>query len=341
MSDQPELRQNVVSNEWVLIAPGRRRRPQQFAKSVDDKPTALKNCPFEDPQVSNQVDPLTWYSKRGKEDRAISKKDWMLQVIPNKFPAVMKHVGRTCPSPFPYGLYKHMAGVGFHEIVIPRAHSKFLWDMTAREAERVIQAYQDRVLYHRNEACLEYIFIFHNHGSRAGASVWHPHSQIIALPIVPPNVQRSISGAKLYHHEHKKCVHCEMNKWELQQKDRVIYKNKDFLVIAPYASRLAFEIRITPLRHDARFENITPAERLSLADALTTALKKLKKALKKPAYNFFVHTAPISKNGDYDFYHWHLEIYPKTSHFAGVELGTGVEVVAIAPEEAAAYLRKM
>ena len=341
MNDKPELRQNIVSKEWILVAPGRRRRPGQFSSTGKDKPTPVTKCPFEDPQKTNEVDPLIWYSRKGAEHRFIQKRDWLLQVIPNRYPAVEAHRGKTCPVPRSMGIYRSMQGVGLHEIVIPRSHTKFLADMTDREAELIIRAYQDRILYHRDEQCLAYIFIFHNHGSRAGASVWHPHSQILALPIIPPDIQRSLSGSKLYMLEHKKCAHCEVIRHELKTGERIIYKNKHFIVIAPFASQVNFEIRIFPILHRGRFEDISSEERLLLASALVTVLRKLKKGLKNPAYNFFIHTAPILEDREYDYYHWHLEIFPKTSHLASVEHGTGVEILTVVPEEAAAYLRKI
>ncbi len=339
MIDKPELRRDLVNSDWVLVAPGRRRRPQQFAKSAKDVPVPKKDCPFEDPQKAGNGEALLWYTK-SSEGSGQPPRDWALQVVKNKFPAVMRHAGRSCPVPLREGLYEKMAGVGFHEVLITRSHTRFLADMNTEEVERVVRAYQDRILWHKSEKCLEYIFVFHNHGRAAGASVWHPHSQIIALPIIPPDVRRSLSGAKLYWNEHKKCVHCEVVRQEITKKERIIYQNKGFVVLAPFASHTAFEVRIFPLKHQARFEDSNTESLKYFADALSGTLKKLKRALKNPAYNFFIHTAPI-EGGDYSYYHWHVEILPKTSTFAGVELGTGVEVLAISPEEAAAYLRKV
>lgn len=337
--DVPELRQDVVSGEWILVAPARRKRPQQTGK-IKEISTPRSLCPFEDPLITNSNgDPLAWYSSRGKENGSI-KKNWILQVIKNKYPALAEYSREACPSHESAGPYKKIAGVGSHEVVIPRSHTKFLWDMTPKEAETIIAAYQDRFQYHAEGACLEYIFIFHNHGRAAGASVWHPHSQLIALPIIPPDVRRSIRGSELYFHENNKCAHCEIITWERTQKERIIYQNKAFIVIAPFASRIAFEVRIFPLAHAPRFERMTPEERAYCADALVTTLKKIKKALRKPAFNFFIHTAPI-KGNNFEFYHWHLEILPKTSIFAGVELGTGIEVLGVPPEEAATLLRRV
>ncbi len=333
----PELRQDIVSSEWILVAPSRRHRPNYFI-TQKEKPAAKSACPFEDPQKSGNSFPISWYSKNGLERSTVTS-NWLLQVIPNKFPAVVLHSG-ACPHALPYGLYHHMAGVGFHEVLVYRSHSKFLADMSPPEAEFVIRAYQDRFLAHKKEKCLEYIFIFHNHGSAAGASVWHPHSQIIALPIVPPDVARSLRGAGDYWGKHHTCVHCKIISWELSKKERIIYRNKKFVAIAPFASHVSFEMRIFPLRHTARFEEVRADDRLLFADALVSTLRKLKRVLRNPPYNFFIHTAPLGQ-GNFDYYHWHLEILPKTSHLAGVELGTGVEVVSMPPEAAAAYLRKV
>ena len=232
-----------------------------------------------------------------------------------------------------------MQGIGAHEVVVPRSHSKFISQMSPKEVELIIRAYQDRFLAHVKDTCTRYVLIFHNHGAAAGASIWHPHSQIIALPIIPPDLYRSVSGSKRYHIEYGQCVHCQMVRIELQKKDRFIYRNKGFAVIAPFASRVSFEMRIFPIRHKAYFQNITPQERLLLADALVVALGSMRKVLKDPAFNFFIHTAPVVR-GKFDFYHWHLEILPKTAHLAGVELGSGIEVVSVAPERAASLLRK-
>ena len=335
MIDKPELRQDVVSGDWVLVAPGRRRRPQEFVSGNHAPQTPKSQCPFEDPQKADNGEPLLWYS-RTTGGRGPVGRDWVLQVVENKYPAVARHTG-SCPVPLPRGLYQEMEGIGFHEIVIPRSHTKFLADMTADEAELIVRAYQERIVHYSKEACLAYALVFHNHGDMAGASVWHPHSQIIALPIIPPDVRRSLDGARRFWQGSRQCVHCNIIKWEKSEKERLVYSNSEFIVIAPFASHVNFEVRIFPIKHSSRFEEITRESRLLFADALTTVLRRLKKVLKNPAYNFFIHTAPIER-GEFDYYHWHLEILPKTSHLAGVELGTGVEVITMPPEEAAKFL---
>jgi UDPglucose--hexose-1-phosphate uridylyltransferase len=231
-----------------------------------------------------------------------------------------------------------MPGNGFHEIIITRDHKKHLAIMPTENVVEVIKAYQERYLALMNYDFINYIFIFHNHGKEAGASIPHPHTQLVAMPILPADVKRSLEGAKNYQDEYKKCAHCEMIAWEKEEK-RLIFQNEYFIVFAPFVPRVNFELRIYPHQHLSNFEKITETERKYLAEALQKALYSLYKGLKNPAYNFFIHTAPCDGK-DYNYYHWHIEILPKTNTWAGLELGTGVEVLTIKPEEVAKFLRE-
>ena len=336
----PELRQDLISGDWILLAKGRRLRPHELQYTRITKAPPKSSCPFEDPQKSTNGPPLLWFGNpsRGASAKGAAFKDWFLQIVRNKYPAVSYHM-KKCPLLLRDGIYTKMSGMGFHEVIITRPHARSFSHLSIKEAELVVRAYQERILTLLKEKCLKYILIFQNHGVEAGASVFHPHSQLLALPIIPPDVGRSLDGARRFYHRHRKCVHCLMINQELKQKTRVVYKNKSFVVLAPYTSRTSFELRIFPLRHQARFETISAADRVFCADALIAALRKLYKGLKNPPYNFFIHTAPVERR-HFEHYHWHIEILPKTSKLAGVELGTGIEIIAISPEEAAAYLRK-
>ena len=211
--------------------------------------------------------------------------------------------------------------------------------MTKSEIELIIEAYQSRFQALSAELCVDYILIIHNHGSRAGATVPHPHSQIFAIPIIPPDVRRSLDGSRKYFQENKKCVHCAILKSELKEKNRIIYQNKHFVVLAPYASRVSYEIRIFPKFHEPRFEAIDQTQRNDLADTLKIILSEIFKTLQNPDYNMFIHTAP-PKERNVEHYHWHLEILPRLATWGGLELGAGIDVVKISPEETAKLLRK-
>lgn len=324
-----EIRQDLVSGDWVVIAIGRAKRPHDFLKqkrSLFAQPQ--KTCPFE----KLHEDALSVYSLDGGR----GKENWRVEVIPNKYPAFGKGV---CSLFHRVGPYQWTEGVGFHEVVVTRDHERSIAEMSDQEVELILRAYQDRYLAIRKDECVEYISILHNHGRLSGATISHPHSQIVAIPVIPPDVGRSIRGSASYFHEHKSCIHCLMLKYELKSKERVICENEGFAVLAPFASKTAFEVRIFPKKHHPHFEDIEAGERMYMAEALRVSLAKLFKGLKNPDYNFFLHTAPTGDSQEFHHYHWHLEILPKTTIWGGFEIGTGIEISAISPEAAAKFLR--
>lgn len=326
-----ELRQDVVSGEWVVIATGRAKRPHDFLREKRAPfLQARSGCPFE----RLHPDALSVYSCDGASQR----ENWWVEVIPNKYPAFGRGV---CSLSRRSGPYQWSDGVGAHEIVVTRDHERSIAKMSDKEAELVIRSYQDRYLALKVDECAEYIAIFHNHGRQSGATLTHPHSQIIAIPVIPPDVGRSLRGSATYFHKNKSCVHCAILRYEVRSRDRIIYENDSFVVLAPFASKTAFETRIFPKKHAPYFESMSHAERLGLANALRTALAKLFKGLKNPDYNFFLHTAPTGDAKEFHHYHWHFEILPKTAIWAGFEIGTGIEISSIAPESAAEFLRKI
>ena len=186
---------------------------------------------------------------------------------------------------------------------------------------------------------MEYILIIHNHGSEAGASVPHPHSQMFAIPLIPPDVSRSIKGSQRYFYENKHCVHCDMIHWDLKEKKRIIFENKCFVALNPYASKVSFETRIYPKIHESMFEVIDIEQRQYLAETMQFVFSKFNKNLKNPDYNMVIHTSPPKLSAT-RHYHWHVEILPRIGIWGGLELGAGIDVVKIPPEEAAKILKK-
>lgn len=332
-----ELRKDPVSGEWVVIAAGRAFRPHEV-KSQKPKRISRTACPFEDPQRTGHGKPLLMFDARGKQVRygAPGAGEWFLQIIPNKFPIV---AGAKCGIERHRGIFTMQPAAGFHEVVVYRDHDRDPSQFTAQELSIMLLGYQERYRMLSAEDCAEYILIFHNHGPAAGASLYHPHSQIVALPVIPPDVARSIAGSREYRKAHGACVHCAMIAGEKKEKKRIVYENDDMIVFCPYASKVSFETRIFPKRHEYAFEHIEAFQRESLADALGAALRKINRVLKSPSYNFFIHTSPTQPKY-FAHYHWHVEILPRTSIWAGVELGTGIEVVAVPPEDAARHLRR-
>ncbi|KKR74653.1 MAG: Galactose-1-phosphate uridylyltransferase [Candidatus Giovannonibacteria bacterium GW2011_GWA2_44_13b] len=327
-----EFRKDLVSGDWVLISSTFQKKPVFFTRA-DTRPLPKSKCPFEDPQKAGHNEILMWLPRYGKNDF----KNWWLQVLKNRFPVI--DTNKVCSPIYKKDNFEFTPGNGFQELVIMRDHQKPFGIMNKEEIELVLEAYTIR--YHALclEPCVEYILILHNSGLRAGASVPHPHSQIFAIPIIPPDVSRSLVGSANYYRKNKRCVHCDMLKWETNKKDRIIYQNDSFMALAPYASKAAYEVRIFPKKHEARFEMIDRKQKSDLAEAMRKVFGRIYRNLKNPDYNFFIHTAPPKESGK-SHYHWHIEILPRVAVWGGLELGAGIEVVKISPEETAKLLRK-
>lgn len=325
-----ELRQDLVSLDWVAIATGRAKRPHAFVAQKKFVHDDIVICPFEDLKKSGNEKPLLTYRRNH---------NWSLAVIPNKYPAFTDG-SQLCPAPVAVGPHHVMEGTGFHEVFVLRDHYKQPAELPLFAVQELLRAYKERYLALQDKGCVNFISIFHNHGREAGASLTHPHSQLIATPIIPPDVHRSLEGSERFYLGERKCIHCVMLDFERKAKTRVVFENACMVVLAPYASHAAFELRIFPRAHQPHFEAMSPKEERCAAEALKVTLWKLFRGLKNPAYNYFIHTAP-TKSHAYDHYHWHIEIIPKSQIWAGFEIGTGIEISTITPEKAAKFLRSI
>ncbi|MBI4122764.1 MAG: galactose-1-phosphate uridylyltransferase [Parcubacteria group bacterium] len=327
-----ELRLDPVSQDWVLIATGRARRPETFQKdarvSVEDSASA---CPFE--KLDEQEKPTAIFLN-GKQVGQGSA--WSTIAIPNKYPAFSPIAS---PHTSIIGPYQTMEGVGFHEVIITKDHTRDIPEFSLSETKELIDVYQERYLSLMKKEFVDYISIFKNKGKAAGATIAHPHSQLIATPVIAADIQRSLRGSKQYFVTYNTCVHCSMLEWDLKEKKRIVFENDAFVVLCPFASRVAFEVRVYPKAHLSYFEQIIERQKEQFSEVLLVAMKKLSRALNNPDYNYFIHTAPVDE-GKHMYYHWHLEIFPKTSTWAGFEISTGIEISTIEPEQAAAFLRK-
>jgi UDPglucose--hexose-1-phosphate uridylyltransferase len=223
--------------------------------------------------------------------------------------------------------------------VVTRDHKKSIARFSIAEVKELVDVYQARYLNLMEKPFVNYVSIFHNHGEAAGASIAHPHSQIITTPLIDIDIKRALLNSRRYFKTHKKCIYCQMNNWERKVKKRVVFENRDFLAVCPFASKVAFQVIISPKKHLSYFEKITEEEKWQLAESFQTVFKKLYKGLKDPAYNFYLHTAPCDGK-KYNCYHWHWTVLPKTAIWAGFEIGTRMEISTIEPEKAAEYLRK-
>lgn len=327
-----ELRQDIVTGDWVVIATGRAKRPEDFSKSEysTQKLSAdldVDDCLFCDPAGSGQEKDVLIYLK--------SDGDWTLQVFPNKYPAFSR--GKV-PRSLEEGPYFAMTGTGYHEVIVTKDHHKHLPDLEIVEVAEVIDAFQDRYLDLMKKKSVNYITIFHNFGKEAGASIAHPHSQLIAIPVISPYIKQELDGAEIYYKSLRKCVYCEMAEYEKKVEKRIVAENDGFIAFCPFASRSAFEIWVMPKKHSPYFERINDEDKVKLGEVLKKSLTAIKGTINNPPYNFYIHTSPCDGK-DYRHYHWHIEILPHTSTWAGFELETGIEISMIQPEESAKALR--
>jgi UDPglucose--hexose-1-phosphate uridylyltransferase len=323
-----EFRQNLVSGEWVLYATGRKH---SFRKSDDTGVLKeKKDCPFEDLNTSNH-DILWSYP---------DKNNWFATVIKNKFPAVRQNL---CTTEKDFGPFKTFDAVGDHEVIVYRDHDKGIYDFSVEDLANMAKVYRKRYDEISEKAeCTKYVMMFHNHGRAAGASVYHPHSQIITTPILPPGVARSINGSLQYYKEHKKRVYSELLQWEQKERTRIVYENEYFIVFCPYVSKYPYEMRLFSKESHAHFNQMPEKYDSFFGDAFHTALQKLKITLDSPPFNMFIHTAPVATAfgiHSHEFYHWHLEIVPHLKTDAGFEIGTGIEVNIMDPDVSAEELR--
>jgi len=332
-----ELRQDLVSGDWVLFATG---RAKGHIKKENKFYQPKEKCPFEDLLASGNEKPVMVFNNGEKSDlENFISGQWSTVVVPNKSPAVKFS---TNPSVIKRGPFNTMLAVGFHDLVITRDHDKNFSNFTTEETSEVLTIYRDRYREIAQQDYDKYILIFHNHGLAAGGTVYHNHSQILSTPVLPPEIFGSIAGAENYYRKHKKKVHEVMLEWEIGEKKRIIYENEEFICLCPFVSRTPYETRIFPKKYNPHFESISDNQIPLLAQALNNILKKMDKALDDPDFNFYIHTAPSENNpqSDNEFYHWHIEIVPRLSVVGGLELGTDLYLNVIDPDDAADLFRK-
>lgn len=324
---ESELRQDIITGDWVVIATGRAKRPHEFVQ-VERVEVNDTHDPFAHPEESGQEKDILVYRR--------SDGEWSLRVFPNKYPAFSR--GKVAKE-MSEGPYFAMTGVGYHEVVVTRDPKKSLALLPVWQVAEVFDAYQERYLDLMNKKSVHYIQIFHNHGKEAGASIAHPHSQLMAVPVVSSYISLDLSGAEQYYRRNKQKVFSVITDFESESKKRVLYENEHFIVFCPFASRVAFETWVVGKRPNPYFERITDEEKFALAEAMQKALHSIYKGLGDPSYNFYIHTAPCDGK-EYPHYQWHVEILPHTATWAGFELSTGIEISTIQPEVAAEYLRE-
>jgi UDPglucose--hexose-1-phosphate uridylyltransferase len=337
-----ELRHDPLSKRWVIIAGERSRRPEDFAADGDASQDG-GFCPF--CPGSEDKTPLEIAARR-PSGGAANGPGWTVRVIPNKYPALSIEGDLARQG---VGLYDKMRGVGAHEVVVETPHHALhMGDMEVSQLEEVLTLSQDRVRDLGRDARFKYVLLFKNHGLAAGATLAHPHMQIIATPVTPRAIAVELDSAREHFHLKERCIFCDMIEQEIQARERMVSLDEHFAVVAPFASRFPFELLVIPRAHNHAFTDESKATVAALARTLKETLARLKSVLRDPPFNFVLHAAPNTETTvkrrhywdtlAFDF-HWHIEILPRLTRVAGFEWGTGFYVNPTAPEEAAAFLR--
>lgn len=333
----PELRKDPVVDRWVIIATERASRPVDFHPDrAQPKPSG--SCPFCPGAEDKTPREILALAQPARGALPAGARDWELRVVPNKYPALMIEGAIDRAGE---GLYDKMNGVGAHEVIIDsRRHDADLGRLPTEAGERLLYAIRERMLDLAKDRRFRYVMAFKNHGIAAGASQPHPHTQLIALPIVPVAITEELDGAARHFAAKERCIYCDFVRQELADGRRVIHQNADAIVLAPFASRFPFETWIVPRLHGARFEQAPLTSLAGVADAIRIALAKLGAALEDPPFNLVLHTAPLG-DGPLPHYHWYVEIVPTLTKVAGFELGSGCSINPTPPEDAAAFLREI
>lgn len=364
-----ELRHDWLCDRWVIIAPRRTDRPDDFAPTCDPMNFARGHqdkCPFCRGHENETPPPLAVYWASGpsnQQSHSHQPGQWLVRVVPNKFPAVcgvhtLKFAGVTSGADWNQildgepdecaqaaaskpgiDLFRAKHIVGSHEVIIESPlHLCSLTELDEQTAATIFRAYRDRL--HHWSQCPEitYAVIFKNVGQDAGASLVHTHSQLIATNVLPPDIRRAIERMELYYETEHNCLFCRMLADELEENVRIVAETKDFVAFCPFASRLPSLVTVVPRQHQSSFEEMSDDCVEQLAWLVHSLVRSIEVCYPQAAYNYLVHTAPRGKRNS-PAYHWRMEIFPRLTRVAGFEWGCDCFINPLPPEVAARRLR--
>jgi UDPglucose--hexose-1-phosphate uridylyltransferase len=328
-----ELRQNMATKEWVVIASDRTQRPDDY---IDAQKPVI-------PESQSAYDPSCPFCPGNEElDLEVARHPptgtWQTRVVYNKYPALSTE-GRLTRT-F-NGVHRQISGVGHHEVVVDHPlHNTTLALMSSEDIQVVLETFYERGWGIRSDSRIEQIIYFKNHGEQAGASLKHPHSQIIGLPVVPTNIRHRIEEARRYFDDNGNCVYCVMMQDELDKKERLVTETEHFVAFVLYAAPSPFHTWIVPRQHSVSFLYSQTEQMADLANILRHVMRRLYVGLQDPAYNLIIRSAPVKEISN-DYLHWYITIVPRVSRTAGFELGSGMFINPSMPEECADFLRKV
>jgi UDPglucose--hexose-1-phosphate uridylyltransferase len=322
-----ELRLNRITGDWVIVASNRAKRPEEFIRQQEPRflPDFLSTCPYcpGNEQFSETL-----------VERADGA--WKFRIVRNKFAALEPEAQKDLMTA---GLKRWMGGAGYHEVVIESPkHNVWLWEQPAPAVASILEAMKKRYREMINDPRVELVVMFKNHGASAGTSLEHPHSQIVATPLMPTDVRRRLVDAIRFFDENSNCIFCMTLEEELNDQWRIIHQSPHFVSFVPFAALSPFHTLILPRHHSPDFGLTSDGEVDDLAAHLRLVLRKIHRGLQNPDLNFVIRSLPL-RAADPRCFHWYMSIIPRVSHAAGFELGSGMFINATIPEQTAAFLR--
>ncbi len=329
----PELRQNYSTKEWVIIATERAKRPEELATHRPPKAVASRvaTCPFCPGNEEKTPPEILRVPDNGDGS-------WGVRVVPNKFAALARDAE---PIRTVHRTRRSIDGFGVHDVIIDTPdHSQPTALMENEHLADVLRVYKTRCDALSLDPRIAHVTIFKNHGVDAGTSLEHPHSQLIATPVISHQVRQRLHEALRHYDDYGVCMFCQEIEEEMGEGARIILKTEHFVAMEVFASPAPFCTHIFPLRHMASFNDISGAEIADLANALRTVLAKLYYGLNDPDFNYTIRTSPAESAGA-KYFHWYVSVIPRLTRVAGFELGSGMFINTVRPEAAAEFLRNV
>ncbi len=327
-----------MTGEWVIIATERASRPEDFHRDVEKPAPPAHNpaCPF--CAGNEKMTPPEILADR-PPDSAPDSEGWNVRIVPNKYPALDPWVEADWFEEANF--FNGVRGFGVHDVIIdtPR-HDLTIATMSRRMVERLYFTYRERYRQLEKDEQILLINIFRNYGVKAGASLEHPHSQVLATPVIPMRIQLRLNVAKEYYDIHGRCVACDTIEATLRDKEkhRLVLETERFIVFEPFASQTPFETWVMPKRHCASFGEVTDNEIVEMAQVMRDILHRIYVGLGDPDYNYLIQANPTNTRHR-EKYHWYIQILPRVTPSVGFELSSGIYICTSKPEDTAAFLR--
>lgn len=348
----PEFRFDPLENTWVIVAEERNRRPLPHREKIIKD--SSEGCPF---CVGHESDtpPEIW--RLPVEEKGKNSSTWKIRVVPNKYPALKKSLnGRW----FEQSLHEFIEGTGAHEVIIETPeHDITFEELPLQHMQDVLRTYRTRIKTLYRDPRIKYALLFKNQGAKAGASLSHPHSQLIGTPILPKGVASKLESSFHHYRKTSRCLICDLIKQEKENGSRWVFSKKGIAAFVPYAARFPYEVFIVPEKHCSSFTQASDEILAAVSEVLKESLLRLKKLLKEPSYNLILNTAPNPRfeikdwpekkekqffqeprDNNYGYYHWHLNIFPRLNPIAAFEWSSGFSINPVPPEVSAKALRK-